>query len=58
MGFCSDTGVCVCLDSWGGESCTYEKKSQLTAFLLGFFIGETLVHLFDLYVKKYLKKWC
>ena len=37
-GLCNRT-ECVCMDGYSGERCHHPRKSQLTSFLLGFFLG-------------------
>jgi len=38
-GLCTLNGTCFCLTGFTKPDCSYKRKSQLTAFLLSFFLG-------------------
>jgi len=38
-GKCLANKTCSCSDDYGGPQCDHKRKSQLTAFLLGFFLS-------------------
>lgn len=42
---------CICAEEYTDSDCSYQRKSQLTAFLLGFFLGGVSADMFYLEVE-------
>ena len=42
----TESGVCKCRSEYTKPDCSHKRKSQLTAFLLSFFVGGTYVNVF------------